>query len=41
MGPMIPASHVLAFVAVVTVLIAIPGPSVPFTVSLAATGRKD
>src|SRR5215831_12868974 len=28
---MVPASHVLAFAAVVTVLIAIPGPSVLFT----------
>jgi len=49
---MVPASHVLAFIALVSVLIAIPGPSVLFTVSraltvgrrsalLAATGRKD
>ncbi len=45
---MVPASHVLAFAAVVTVVIAIPGPSVLFTisraltgVSIAATGRKD
>jgi threonine/homoserine/homoserine lactone efflux protein len=38
---MVPASHVLAFVAVVTVLIAIPGPSVLFTVSRALTvGRR-
>jgi threonine/homoserine/homoserine lactone efflux protein len=38
---MIPAGHVLAFVAVVTVLIAIPGPSVLFTVSRALTvGRR-
>ena len=38
---MIPASHVLAFVAVVTVLIAIPGPSVLFTISRALTvGRR-
>jgi threonine/homoserine/homoserine lactone efflux protein len=38
---MIPASHVLAFAAVVTVLIAIPGPSVLFTVSRALTvGRR-
>ena len=38
---MIPASHVLAFAAVVTVLIAIPGPSVLFTISRALTvGRR-
>jgi threonine/homoserine/homoserine lactone efflux protein len=38
---MIPASHVLAFAAVAAVLIAIPGPSVLFTVSRALTvGRK-
>jgi threonine/homoserine/homoserine lactone efflux protein len=38
---MVPASHVLAFAAVVTVLIAIPGPSVLFTVSRALTvGRR-
>jgi threonine/homoserine/homoserine lactone efflux protein len=38
---MVPASHVLAFVAVVTVLIAIPGPSVLFTISRALTvGRR-
>jgi threonine/homoserine/homoserine lactone efflux protein len=38
---MIPAGHVLAFAAVVTVLIAIPGPSVLFTVSRALTvGRR-
>jgi threonine/homoserine/homoserine lactone efflux protein len=37
---MIPASHVLAFAAVVTVLIAIPGPSVLFTVSRALTVRR-
>jgi threonine/homoserine/homoserine lactone efflux protein len=37
----VPASHVLAFAAVVTVLIAIPGPSVLFTVSRALTvGRR-
>jgi threonine/homoserine/homoserine lactone efflux protein len=35
---MVPASHVLAFAAVVTVLIAIPGPSVLFTISRA--GRR-
>ena len=34
---MVPASHVLAFAAVVTVLIAIPGPSVLFTISRALT----
>jgi threonine/homoserine/homoserine lactone efflux protein len=38
---MMPVSHVLAFVAVVTVLIAIPGPSVLFTISRALTvGRR-
>src|SRR5260370_7469858 len=38
---MVPASHVLAFAAVATVLIAIPGPSVLFTVSRALTvGRR-
>ena len=38
---MVPASHVLAFAAVVTVLIAVPGPSVLFTVSRALTvGRR-
>jgi threonine/homoserine/homoserine lactone efflux protein len=38
---MVPASHVLAFVALVSVLIAIPGPSVLFTVSRALTvGRR-
>ena len=38
---MIPASHVLAFAAVVTVVIAIPGPSVLFTISRALTvGRR-
>ena len=38
---MVPASHVLAFVAVVSVLIAIPGPSVLFTISRALTvGRR-
>jgi threonine/homoserine/homoserine lactone efflux protein len=38
---MVPASHVLAFVAVVTVLIVIPGPSVLFTISRALTvGRR-
>jgi threonine/homoserine/homoserine lactone efflux protein len=38
---MVPANHVLAFVAVVTVLVAIPGPSVLFTVSRALTvGRR-
>lgn len=36
-----PSSHVLAFVAVVCVLIAIPGPSVLFTISRALTvGRR-
>lgn len=34
---MVPADHVLAYAAVVTVLIAIPGPSVLFTVSRALT----
>jgi threonine/homoserine/homoserine lactone efflux protein len=34
---MVPASHVLAFAAVVTVLIVIPGPSVLFTISRALT----
>jgi threonine/homoserine/homoserine lactone efflux protein len=38
---MVPANHVLAFAAVVSVLIAIPGPSVLFTVSRALTvGRR-
>lgn len=38
---MIPAGHALAFAAVVTVIIAIPGPSVLFTISRALTvGRK-
>jgi threonine/homoserine/homoserine lactone efflux protein len=37
---MVPVGHVLAFAAVVAVLITIPGPSVLFT-SIAATGRKD
>jgi threonine/homoserine/homoserine lactone efflux protein len=38
---MVPASHVLAFAAVVAVLIAIPGPSVLFTISRALTvGRR-
>ena len=38
---MIPVNHVLAFAAVVTVLVAIPGPSVLFTVSRALTvGRR-
>ncbi len=38
---MVPASHVLAFAAVVTVLIVIPGPSVLFTISRALTvGRR-
>ena len=38
---MVPASHMLAFVAVVTVLVAIPGPSVLFTISRALTvGRR-
>ena len=36
-----PVSHVLAFTAVVTVLIAVPGPSVLFTISRALTvGRR-
>src|SRR5258708_38430288 len=38
---MVPLSHVLAFAAVVSVLIAIPGPSVLFTISRALTvGRR-
>jgi len=38
---MVPFSHVLGFAAVVTVLIAIPGPSVLFTISRALTvGRR-
>ncbi len=38
---MVPLSHVLAFAAVVAVLIAIPGPSVLFTISRALTvGRR-
>jgi threonine/homoserine/homoserine lactone efflux protein len=38
---MVPASHVQAFAAVVSVLIAIPGPSVLFTISRALTvGRR-
>src|ERR1700735_3161868 len=38
---MVPASHVLAFAGVVSVLIAIPGPSVLFTISRALTvGRR-
>ena len=38
---MVPASHILAFAALVTVLVAIPGPSVLFTVSRALTvGRR-
>ena len=38
---MVPVSHVLAFAAVVSVLIAIPGPSVLFTISRALTvGRR-
>jgi len=38
---MVPASHVVAFAAVVSVLIAIPGPSVLFTISRALTvGRR-
>jgi threonine/homoserine/homoserine lactone efflux protein len=38
---MVPFSHVLAFAAVVTVLIAIPGPSVLFTISRTLTvGRR-
>jgi threonine/homoserine/homoserine lactone efflux protein len=37
----VPASHILAFAAVVSVLIAIPGPSVLFTISRALTvGRR-
>src|SRR5207253_1601874 len=40
-GPMVPLSHVLTFAAVVSVLIAIPGPSVLFTISRALTvGRR-
>src|SRR4029077_18428511 len=39
--PMVPLSHVLTFAAVVSVLIAIPGPSVLFTISRALTvGRR-
>jgi threonine/homoserine/homoserine lactone efflux protein len=38
---MVPVSHVFAFAAVVTVLIAVPGPSVLFTISRALTvGRR-
>jgi threonine/homoserine/homoserine lactone efflux protein len=38
---MVPLSHVLTFAAVVSVLIAIPGPSVLFTISRALTvGRR-
>ena len=38
---MVPASHILAFAAVVTVLVAVPGPSVLFTISRALTvGRR-
>jgi threonine/homoserine/homoserine lactone efflux protein len=38
---MVSTGHVLAFAAVVTVLIAIPGPSVLFTISRALTaGRR-
>ena len=38
---MVPASHVLAFAALVTALIAVPGPSVLFTISRALTvGRR-
>jgi threonine/homoserine/homoserine lactone efflux protein len=38
---MVPVGHVLAFAAVVTVVIAIPGPSVLFTISRALTvGRR-
>src|SRR6266567_119480 len=38
---MVPTSHVLAYAAVVSVLIAIPGPSVLFTISRALTvGRR-
>ena len=41
MRAVVPASHVLAFAAMVTVLIAIPGPSVLFTISRALTvGRR-
>jgi threonine/homoserine/homoserine lactone efflux protein len=37
----VPPSHILAFAAVITVLIAIPGPSVLFTISRALTvGRR-
>ena len=49
---MVPLGHVLAFAAVITVVIAVPGPSVLFTISraltvgrrglsVAVTGRKD
>lgn len=38
---MVPASHLLAFAAVLTVIIAVPGPSVVFTISRALTvGRR-
>ena len=38
---MVPASHILVFAAIVTVVIAIPGPSVLFTISRALTvGRR-
>src|ERR1035441_5446474 len=38
---MVPASHMLAFAAVAVVLVAIPGPSVLFTISRALTvGRR-
>jgi threonine/homoserine/homoserine lactone efflux protein len=38
---MVPLSHVLAFAAIVTVVIAVPGPSVLFTISRALTvGRR-
>ena len=38
---MVPASHMLAFAAVAAVLIAVPGPSVLFTISQALTvGRR-
>ena len=38
---MVPASHLLVFAAIVTVVIAIPGPSVLFTISRALTvGRR-
>jgi threonine/homoserine/homoserine lactone efflux protein len=38
---MVPVGHVLAFAAVVTVVIVIPGPSVLFTISRALTvGRR-